>query len=318
MECPLVSVVTLTYKQFDYIYSTIKSVLEQNYPNIEYIIADDGSQNFPKKEIENFVKENAKENIKNFIIIDAKENVGTVKNINRAYKMAKGEYLMPLSGDDEFLDENSISDVIREFDKRKCEALITSRMACDENLVPLFYIPHLKERKKVDGLDTKEKQYIALVTYEAYEVMSGSVLYIKKKKIEEMGYFDENYRLLEDAPFFEKYLCNKKIDMALDIVSIKYRVGGVSSDKVNPILKEDFLKYYNNIYQKNCCTRNKKFKRRLEYSCSFMKHTSFIGRLICYMKRLDVFVNRFKYRIGRKLVCRYDKKHIECIKKTVS
>ena len=38
---PLVSVVTITYRKFEYIYDTIDSVLNQDYDNIEYIISDD-------------------------------------------------------------------------------------------------------------------------------------------------------------------------------------------------------------------------------------------------------------------------------------
>lgn len=311
MDYPLVSIVTLTYKKFDYIYSTIKSVLNQDYPNIEYIVADDGSNNFPKEDIESFIKKNSKANLKRFIIIDNKENIGTVKNINRAYKIATGEYIMPLSADDEFLHKNIVSKIISEFDRRKCDVLITSRLVCDKDLTPLFYLPHLKERAKIDKLDTCEKQYIAMVTYELYEVMSGSVLYMKKKKIEQFGYFDENYRLLEDAPFIEKYLRNEKINIAYDIVSIKYRVGGVSYDKVNTILIEDFNKYNRSVLERSYDLKNAKLKRRLEYTNSFINNSSIWGRIICYLRKPDIFVKRFFYRIERELCKKYDIKYIE-------
>ena len=38
---PLISVITLTYKNYDRLFQTIKSVIIQDYPNIEYIISDD-------------------------------------------------------------------------------------------------------------------------------------------------------------------------------------------------------------------------------------------------------------------------------------
>ena len=53
-----------------------------------------------------------------------------------------------------------------------------------------------------------------------------------------------------------------------------------------------------------------KLKRRLKYSNSFNECTGSIGRLICYIRRLDVFINRFKYRMLRKFECQYDKKYI--------
>ena len=51
MECnlPLVSVITATYQKFERIPETIKSVFMQDYKQIEYIISDDGSYNFPEE-----------------------------------------------------------------------------------------------------------------------------------------------------------------------------------------------------------------------------------------------------------------------------
>ena len=51
MEIPQVTVITATYNKFDRIRETMDSLTIQSHPNRFYIIADDGSKNFPEKEI---------------------------------------------------------------------------------------------------------------------------------------------------------------------------------------------------------------------------------------------------------------------------
>lgn len=146
----------------DYLYDAIKSVLNQDYPNIELIVSDDASCNFQKGILEKFIEENKTDNIKNTIIIVNSSNVGTVKNINGALKKCTGDIIMPLASDDVFYDKTIVSKVVDRFEKTGCQILSCSKQLCDSTLRkkirlmlhPAYYI-FLRKRK------TAEKQFHA-------------------------------------------------------------------------------------------------------------------------------------------------------------
>ena len=64
---PLVSVVTATYRNFDHLKETMRSVFQQDYPCIEYIITDDGSAEFPADMVDELVEKTFEGNIPSFV-----------------------------------------------------------------------------------------------------------------------------------------------------------------------------------------------------------------------------------------------------------
>ena len=240
---PLISIVTLTYKKFDSIYETIQSVLDQDQPQIEYIISDDGSAGFPREEIEEYIRRNKKENVVSVKILTVEKNTGTVRNINRAYKAAAGKYILNLSADEVFTETDTVGKILREMEEHGCEVLVTRRIVCSEAGDFLGYLPKVKNIGRIKKLDTPLLQHKAFLTDEFYDMASGSVLCVRKDTIEAMGWFDENYVLWEDGPFFSKYTKKALIHTDYDIVSIRYKLGGVSNSGTNPLMDVDYKRY---------------------------------------------------------------------------
>ena len=248
---PLISVITLTYKNYDRLYDTIQSVIDQDYPNIEYIISDDGSGDFPEDEVRYYIKENTKNKTFNYKIIVNKCNNGTVKNFNNAIKESNGNYIFPLSCNDFFVDAQVVSDLENVFNRTKSQIVITSRIKYYNNCLKCF-IPHISERKKINKLDDSFKQYKALLMSEHYEMFVGCSIYYNKKVFDNYGLFDENYRLLEDLPFLEKYMWKQEAFLVPELVSIFYDGDtGVTlkKHKTHSLLEQDIDKY--NEYGKN-------------------------------------------------------------------
>lgn len=89
---PKISIVTPSYNQGKYIDETIKSVLEQNYTNFEYVIIDGGSSDNSQKIINKYRKK-----LKYF---ESKKDRGQSHAINKGFKHTDGEIMAWINSDD--------------------------------------------------------------------------------------------------------------------------------------------------------------------------------------------------------------------------
>ena len=88
---PVVTIILLCYNEFRYIYQALDSVFKQDYPNIELIVSDDDSEDFPEEKIQEYIKKHAKKNITSWRINRNMTHMGTVRHLNVVAKMATGE-----------------------------------------------------------------------------------------------------------------------------------------------------------------------------------------------------------------------------------
>lgn len=92
---PLVSIHLICFNQKDYIRETLDSILQQEYENIEIIVADDGSTDGTAEIILEYAEKNKK-----IVPLVGGINLGITGNSNRGLQKCNGEYVAFLGGDD--------------------------------------------------------------------------------------------------------------------------------------------------------------------------------------------------------------------------
>src|ERR1700733_14532761 len=99
---PKISIVTPSYNKGQYIEQTIQSVLDQNYPNLEYIIIDGGSTDNTIEIIEKYAPY-----LKYWV---SEKDKGQANAINKGLQYCTGEIFNWLNSDD-YLEPDSLEKI---------------------------------------------------------------------------------------------------------------------------------------------------------------------------------------------------------------
>lgn len=92
----LISVIMSVYNEVpEYLDVAIKSILNQTYKNIEFIILNDGSNNDIVKKLEY-----AAQNDSRIKLIHNEEQIGLTKSLNKGLAVAQGEFIARMDSDD--------------------------------------------------------------------------------------------------------------------------------------------------------------------------------------------------------------------------
>ena len=176
------TVITICYNCQDTIEQTIISVLEQTYKNFEYIIVDGNSNDDTKKIINKYKDKITK------IISEADK--GIYDAINKGLKIASGEVISLLHGNDVFSNKEALFKITEEFNKDKNIDVIISDLAFKNNLKINKISRYYKARTF--------KPWMLRIGYSPPHLSS----FFKLKKIKELGYYNSEYKIAGDFDFF--------------------------------------------------------------------------------------------------------------------
>jgi len=176
---PLVSIITPVYNREDFIEETILSVLGQDYPNIEYIVIDDGSTDKSLEIIKKY---------KNKLIWKTQKNQGEAKTVNRGFKMAKGEFVSILSSDDTLM-PNTVSSIHDFFVNHPDIAIVYP----DWRMID-------SGSRKIKNVKTPNYSYLDMLRWHA--CFPGAGTFIKKEIIQKLKGRDPQFKYVGDYDFW--------------------------------------------------------------------------------------------------------------------
>ena len=175
MSLPVISIITPSYNQVAYLEQTIRSVLEQNYPQIEYMVVDGESTDCSVDIIRKYDGRLA------WWVSEA--DSGQADAINKGFARASGEIVAWLNSDDYYL-PNTIPAVMELFAKHPEAGLI--------------YGDVLSVDGEGNPINIQCFQPYTLDDMMAFKIISQPAVFMRRSILEKAGYLDPSYHFLLD------------------------------------------------------------------------------------------------------------------------
>ena len=218
-----ISIITVCFNSANTIEDTIRSVLSQDYKNIEYIIIDGASTDGTVELVKSYG-----DKINRFV---SEPDKGLYDALNKGINIATGEVIGFVNADDLLAGVNVISDIAREFDKTGVGGLYGD----------LEYVAKDDIARVIRYWRSGDFKYSSL---RAGWMPPHPTLYLKRSiyqraRLDDGGYFDTSFKIAADYDFMMRVLGKLKVDVTyLPQVLVKMRVGGKSNKSISNIIKK--------------------------------------------------------------------------------
>ena len=204
-----VSIITVVYNGYDTIESSIRSVLFQNYNNMEYIIIDGGSTDGTLDILKKYKNE--------VDVIVSEKDKGIYDAMNKGIKLSTGDIIGILNSDDFYMNEEVISTVVHSLKASSLSGIYSD----------LLYVDRYEGTKIIRywkaGYYSREKFYWGWMP-------PHPTVFLKKEVYEKYGGFNIKLKSAADYEFLLRIMLKNNVRLKyINKVLIKMRVGGKSN-----------------------------------------------------------------------------------------
>jgi len=220
-----VSIITATYNSAKYIASSLNSIFNQDYKDIECIIIDGDSKDQTKSIIKTYQRKNL-----NITLVSEADN-GIYDALNKGIKLATGDLIGFVHSDDNLASPHIISELVLAIKEKQAFGVYGD----------LQYVSQLDTSKLIR--DWKSCVFSKSLLKKGW-MPPHPTLFLKKEVYQKHGNFNQNYKISADYDFMLRVLKDKTLRFVyLPKVIIKMRVGGASNKDLKNIIqktKEDY------------------------------------------------------------------------------
>ncbi len=212
---PRLSVITIVYNNVRDIERTIRSVVDQTYTNIEYVIVDGLSNDGTLQVIDQYKSQIAK--------LVSEKDEGIYDAMNKGLALATGDYVIFMNSGDEFYDLETVAAVFASADDADIYYGETEMIDDDGN-----------------SLGQRRHKAPAKFTWRGFKYgmnISHQAIYIRHSLAEP---YDRRYQLSSDIDWIIRAAKKAKKIVNVNRYVAKYLVGGMSKKKHRQSLTERF------------------------------------------------------------------------------
>ena len=275
-NCPLVSIVVITYNSSATVLETLESIKNQSYKNIELIISDDCSTDNTQSLVRLWLGKNENALLfKRTLLISTPKNGGPAVNCNHGIRNSRGAWFKLIAADDILLPD-CIKNNVEYVTKHNNVQIVFSKLICfGEN----DEIANFQDNINWNFWKLTRKQQYLLILLDN-QIMAPTQ-FVKKEVWERLNGYDENIPFIEDWPFWIKAYKSGIMIVFLDELTVKYRIHESLSCMSSP------SKIYINSLQ-----LAKEYARKCQYEVNpLLRFYDFVrGNVHSYIIRIILFI----------------------------
>ncbi len=226
MHQPRVSIITPAYNRAAFLDETIASVLSQDYPNLEYIILDDGSTDNTREVVSQYGDR---------ITFDSHPNMGETRTVNKGFEMARGEIIGVVNSDDPLL-----PDAVKE---------IVGTMVKEPGIIVAYPDWDMIDSTgdKIGHRQTFDYDYVSMVRW--FHCVPGPGAFFRKSVVKALGARDVQFRYVADLDFWLRAgLLGPFRRIPKTLATFRYHSQGASSNAQGKLMAEEHVRLAKKLF----------------------------------------------------------------------